>query len=409
MTDIQAYGGPFVVNDVVSYFLKDGVWYYRNAFIPINLECKQPPPAEIVKEWMDKYGSAAPKSTKQAKQKVATPLKKSTHKPKLSSADKDSEMLKRKRKHEQMLSNSSTSSSTTSKPLPVPAQKVVSSSALPTPGAPSPNIHKQKQPAKPSSAPTPKTALSSNAVNETPTKISATQKTQPPKVSTTVTDEALPATEVAPAPLVMITTSEPLIQEAKEKFQRTAPHLYQQLIDRMEIRKMIMEPSEEDSVSTAQKDRLKPYCAPTNSRADELLDSQRENEHERHSVASHEFMTHLLNADEVEAKLKIRNVLQKDTFRPIPSRMDGAGGITVPVEHLASFMEENDVAILNVDRFITATDNRTLLYNADGNCVFCTVHRVPSPGTHRTAAHCPYTFCACVQCFVAEKCPLLRG
>jgi len=56
----------------------------------------------------------------------------------------------------------------------------------------------------------------------------------------------------------------------------------------------------------------------------------------------------------------------------------------------------NDMPILNIHKFTTASSNdRVVYYNEGGNCVFCFVHGEMSSDSHK----CPYLQCTCALCY----------
>uniref|UniRef100_A0A914I8Y2 Uncharacterized protein n=1 Tax=Globodera rostochiensis TaxID=31243 RepID=A0A914I8Y2_GLORO len=406
---VTNYDGPRVENKddpTLSYFHMNGVWYIRHKYVRVNLPCDdKPPPAHVIKEWMKKYGAQQglkTTTTQQSKQKITTPAKTKFVKRKHSIDEEDD--LPKNKKHRltagaQMESSSASvplgrhssksfnkrtvESPTPIKPLLKSFNKIDPSVLLQSTSSGKKSFHKMPYVEPQPSTPTAK--MPSEQKQPMPTLNAPTERVAPTKANESV---------LRP---IMITTTDQLIKEAKDNLKRTHSASYEKLMERIEIRKMIMEPSADESGSSL-KGKLKPFDW-AGMKPDQVL-RIRGPDHEAHCNETHDLISQLLNADIIAEKLKYRNVLQKDTFRPVPSRLEGKRSEAVPVEELANFMECNDLAILNIDRFITATDKRTPIYDGEGNCIFCKTHGLPNAGTHSTTMDCPYTICTCVQCYM---------
>ncbi|CAK5071095.1 unnamed protein product [Meloidogyne enterolobii] len=74
------------------------------------------------------------------------------------------------------------------------------------------------------------------------------------------------------------------------------------------------------------------------------------------------------------------------------------------IERLADVAAEHNVTVLNLDKFICATDKRKIIYNDRGVCIFCDVHGVRQMSDkHVEDEDCPFFFCTCANCYLVGK------
>ncbi|KAF7640486.1 DM domain-containing protein, partial [Meloidogyne graminicola] len=68
------------------------------------------------------------------------------------------------------------------------------------------------------------------------------------------------------------------------------------------------------------------------------------------------------------------------------------------IGQLSEFAAANGLTVLNLDKFICATDKRKIIYNNNGVCIFCAVHGFTnSLEKHKNDKDCPFFFCTCAN------------
>uniref|UniRef100_A0A915NGD9 Uncharacterized protein n=1 Tax=Meloidogyne floridensis TaxID=298350 RepID=A0A915NGD9_9BILA len=162
----------------------------------------------------------------------------------------------------------------------------------------------------------------------------------------------------------------PLRAELKWKMRTNAIELEK----RMEIRKSIMNNSD---------DRIKPF-EPKKKTSEESLASRNES--------------------------RIQMNVKAEELKINPPVKVPRGGNFFDIERLADVAAEHNVTVLNLDKFICATDKRKIIYNVNlyssdrGVCIFCDVHGERQlSDKHENDKDCPFFFCTCANCYLVGK------
>uniref|UniRef100_A0A914LZB8 Uncharacterized protein n=1 Tax=Meloidogyne incognita TaxID=6306 RepID=A0A914LZB8_MELIC len=178
----------------------------------------------------------------------------------------------------------------------------------------------------------------------------------------------------------------PLRAELKWKMRTNAIELEK----RMEIRKSIMNNSD---------DRIKPF-EPKKKTSEESLASRNESRIQM-NVKAEELISKL---ERIKRKREqLNNRIRGDEEINPPVKVP-RGGNFFDIERLADVAAEHNVTVLNLDKFICATDKRKIIYNDRGVCIFCDVHGERQlSDKHENDKDCPFFFCTCANCYLVGK------
>ncbi|KAL7072564.1 hypothetical protein ACQ4LE_007701 [Meloidogyne hapla] len=178
----------------------------------------------------------------------------------------------------------------------------------------------------------------------------------------------------------------PLRAELKYKMRTNAAELEK----RMEIRKNIINNSD---------DRIKPY-EPKKKNSEESMANR--NESRRNLTVIAEQLVSKLERIKMKRKLLVNRKQGEEEFNPL-IKIPRVGNF-FEIERLSDVAAANNVTVLNLDKFICATDKRKIIYNESGVCIFCDVHGVRQLiERHVNDRDCPFFFCTCANCYLVGK------
>lgn len=195
---------------------------------------------------------------------------------------------------------------------------------------------------------------------------------------------------------ITVTDSQQLIRPLKAELKAQNPVIGKEFLNRIELRKKI--------VGRHVNEQIKPF-EPKKRTLNAFWES-RDETCRKFSTEAEEIVSKLERIKTQRSFLTTSTTCSKDVksvANELMTLQSKARNVRCfGIDDLTNFADGNGVMVLNLGKFICATDKRNAIYNEKNSCIFCKVHGKASMN-HPSDTDCPYIYCVCAQCYWIGK------
>lgn len=193
----------------------------------------------------------------------------------------------------------------------------------------------------------------------------------------------------------VVTNSQQLTRLLKAQIKAENPSIAKEFLNRMELRTQIMEKTKQEGFKLFE--AKKRNDAFSEKRSDNFIEFSNKAAEIVSKLEQKKLYKHSLKRAKVASVANDILVDKMMVTQPKPMKIP-----RFEIGDLSNFAVQHGVTILNLDKFICATDKRKIIYNEQKQCLFCEVHGKISMN-HLNNIDCPFMFCSCPHCYLVGK------